>query len=73
MRLILIYDTHDRHPSDIPAGDVLIHAGDFACGDDRASLRRDIDWFKSQSHRHKIIVPGNHDLIMIYRPTAHKP
>jgi predicted phosphohydrolase len=70
MRLVLISDTHDRRPSDIPAGDVLIHAGDFACGDDRASLRRDIDWFKSQPHRHKIVVPGNHDLILTRQQDA---
>lgn len=64
MRLVLISDTHDRRPSDIPAGDVLIHAGDFACGDDLTSLRRDIAWLQNQPHNHIILVPGNHDLIL---------
>jgi predicted phosphodiesterase len=32
MRLVLISDTHMVHDTlDIPAGDVLIHAGDFTC------------------------------------------
>jgi calcineurin-like phosphoesterase family protein len=63
MRLVLISDTHDCHPA-VPEGDVLIHAGDFACGDDLASLRRDIAWLKSLPHRVKILVKGNHDLVL---------
>jgi calcineurin-like phosphoesterase family protein len=69
MKLVLISDTHETHPS-VPDGDVLIHAGDFACGDDIASLRRDIAWLKSLPHRVKILVKGNHDLILKCRPDA---
>jgi calcineurin-like phosphoesterase family protein len=63
MKIVLISDTHDGHP-DIPNGDVLIHAGDFACGDDLYSLRKDINWLKSLPHPTKILVRGNHDLIL---------
>jgi Icc-related predicted phosphoesterase len=65
MRLVLISDTHDQKPTGIPMGDVLIHAGDFACGDDLHSLRQDIGWLRSLPHRYKILVPGNHDLILM--------
>jgi calcineurin-like phosphoesterase family protein len=69
MRLVLISDTHDLHPI-VPDGDVLIHSGDFACGDDLMSLRRDIAWLKSLPHPVKILVKGNHDLILNCRPDA---
>ena len=69
MRLVLISDTHDWHPT-VPDGDVLIHSGDFACGDDLISLRRDIAWLKSLPHRIKILVKGNHDLILNCPPDA---
>jgi calcineurin-like phosphoesterase family protein len=66
MRLILISDTHGSQPA-VPDGDVLIHAGDFACGDTFTSLRSDIRWLQSLPHRHKILVPGNHDLILLHQ------
>jgi Icc-related predicted phosphoesterase len=68
-RLVLISDTHDAHPA-VPEGEILIHAGDFACGDDFASLRRDIAWLKSLPHRVKILVKGNHDLVLNCRKDA---
>ena len=64
MKLVMTSDTHDTHPT-IPPGDVLIHAGDLACGDDLRSLRRDLDWLSSQPHPHKLLVCGNHDLILV--------
>jgi calcineurin-like phosphoesterase family protein len=64
LKLVLMSDTHDSYPKDVPSGDVLIHSGDFACGDDVNSLRRDIDWLSSLPHRHKLLVLGNHDLIL---------
>ena len=70
LRLVLISDTHDQRPADVPLGDVLIHAGDFACGDDLHSLRRDIGRLRSLPHRHKILVPGNHDLILTIQPNV---
>lgn len=70
LRLVLISDTHDRKPAAVPPGDVLIHAGDFACGDDLHSLRRDIGWLRSLPHRQKILVPGNHDLILTIQPNV---
>jgi len=69
VKIVAISDTHDNHPV-VPDGDVLIHAGDFACGDDLSSLRRDIAWLKSLPHQVKILVKGNHDLVLNCRKDA---
>jgi Icc-related predicted phosphoesterase len=69
MRLVLISDTHDARPA-VPEGEVLILAGDIFCGDDVASLRRDIRWLESLSFRHILITLGNHDLIARCHPNV---
>ena len=63
MRIVLISDTHQLHRELIlPAGDLLIHAGDFTFFSKRPSMYRDFDsWLGELPHRHKIIIPGNHD------------
>jgi Icc-related predicted phosphoesterase len=63
VRLVLLSDTHGRHDLvDIPAGDVLIHAGDFSHvtgGLDEIS--RFNEFLKALPHPRKIVVAGNHD------------
>lgn len=63
MRLVCISDTHSRHEDvpDLPAGDVLIHAGDCTGSGSVASLTDFLGWFGAQPHAHKILVAGNHD------------
>ena len=62
MRLICLADTHNLHREiPIPDGDVLIHAGDCTDGGTRNETEKFLKWFSSQSHPHKILVPGNHD------------
>jgi hypothetical protein len=65
MRLVLISDIHDR-PVTVPAGDVLILAGDIFCGDDTTSLRSDLAWIKSLGFKHTLAVLGNHDLVLTH-------
>jgi Icc-related predicted phosphoesterase len=62
LRLVCISDTHAFHEelAQLPAGDVLIHAGDFSQGS-AASAQQFFAWFAAQPHRHKLVVPGNHD------------
>lgn len=67
MRLVCISDTHSLHEEikDLPAGDVLIHAGDCTGA---GTLRRGfdfVDWFAAQRHRHKILIAGNHDFCFV--------
>ena len=60
VRLVCISDTH-THTTDIPDGDVLIHAGDMCNAGTYAELQDQIDWIDSMPHPHKILVAGNHD------------
>lgn len=62
MKLVCISDTHSLHRKlAIPDGDVLIHAGDWGGS---GSWREWLDfnnWLDSLPHKHKVIIPGNHD------------
>ena len=61
-KLVLISDTHGLHRSvDLPAGDILIHAGDLSNKGSLEDLTEFIDWLAEQPHQHKIIIAGNHD------------
>lgn len=65
-----ISDTHLEHDKLVlHSGDVLIHSGDilkFSRNFDRTKyeLKQFIDWFASQKYRYKILIAGNHDLIL---------
>lgn len=63
-RFVCISDTHSlkdfKHP--IPEGDVLIHAGDFTMVGKASEVKEFNDFITSQSHEHKIVIAGNHDI-----------
>ena len=61
--VVCISDTHNNRP-DIPDGDILIHAGDLTEMGTFTELQDQLDWLKSQPHRHKIVIAGNHDLLL---------
>ncbi len=52
--------THPPPPS-IPAGDVLIHAGDLANAGNVSEIQTQLTWLNSLPHPHKIVIAGNHD------------
>lgn len=62
MKIVIISDTHRYHKNiDLPAGDILIHAGDLS-GSGTVSQLEDInEWFGTLGFSHIICVPGNHD------------
>ena len=73
MRLVHISDTHLTHNSiTIPAGDILVHSGDFFDYSTTGSFLNDIaeldKFFASQMHRYKIFVAGNHELSLYGQP-----
>lgn len=70
MRLVALSDTHGQHGKVIvPEGDILVYAGDFCThGFSFGEVFSFRDWFKSQPHKYKILVAGNHDRLMEMRP-----
>lgn len=72
MRIVAISDTHGRHGElDLPAGDLLIHSGDFCRrGTSLDEVREFLEWFAARPHAHKVVVPGNHDVIVERDPAG---
>ena len=62
--IVCISDTHNSQPKSLPEGDVLIHAGDLTQSGSFEELQATIDWLRSQPHTHKIVVAGNHDILL---------
>jgi Icc-related predicted phosphoesterase len=66
MRIVLISDTHGLHRQlDVPSGDMLIHAGDFTFYSKPPSIVSGFNaWLGTLPHRHKLVVPGNHEFVL---------
>lgn len=69
-RLVFLSDTHGLHNQvEVPDGDVLIHAGDFL---NRGTIYQELvsftNWWNKQPHKIKILVAGNHDILVQERP-----
>jgi Icc-related predicted phosphoesterase len=62
VRIIHLSDTHMLHRRlEVPAGDVLVHSGDFT-GEGTFDDYTDVfSWLDSMPHKHKLLVAGNHD------------
>jgi predicted phosphohydrolase len=69
--LVLMADTHELHREvEVPAGDVLIHAGDFTMFSRSLAAICDFnDWLGELPHRHKIVCGGNHEFFLEVDPT----
>jgi Icc-related predicted phosphoesterase len=64
MKLVCISDTHerlDRMKYPMPAGDILVHAGDLTMRGSIPTLAKAAEWFKTQPYKHKVVIAGNHD------------
>jgi Icc-related predicted phosphoesterase len=60
--IVAISDTHGFHDAvDIPAGDILIHAGDLTRHGEMADVREFNDFLGGLPHPVKIVIAGNHD------------
>lgn len=70
IRIVCISDTHCLTTPYIPAGDLLIHAGDLCNAGTPAELQAQIDWLASLPHPHKIVIAGNHDTYLDPRSRA---
>jgi predicted phosphodiesterase len=61
--IVCISDTHTTRP-DVPDGDVLLHAGDLTSHGSFAELQAQLDWLKTLPHKYKVVIAGNHDLLL---------
>lgn len=70
-RVVCISDTHNNYPA-LPDGDILIHCGDLTARGTFNELFSALGWLQRQPHKHKILVPGNHDegLASAYIPNS---
>ena len=65
MDIVCIADTHGRHDRfRIPAGDVLIHAGDFSETGEAGEVDLFLDWLANLPHARKIFIGGNHEFYL---------
>jgi len=69
MRLVCISDTHGDHEGlDLPAGDVLIHAGDLSGHGTRDETLAFMKWLGSRGFDNTLCIAGNHDTFMEEEP-----
>ncbi|KAF2757856.1 Metallo-dependent phosphatase [Pseudovirgaria hyperparasitica] len=62
-RFVCISDTHNQTPK-LPAGDVLIHAGDLTNQGSLSELQKTVAWLEKANFEAKIVVAGNHDITL---------
>jgi len=73
-RITVISDTHTRHGliplTDLPGGDILIHAGDIMnSGYNRNDIWDFCHWFQSlKQYEDKVFIAGNHDRMFENHP-----
>lgn len=63
IKVVCISDTHTACPR-LPAGDILIHAGDLTNNGTFPEVQRQLTWLSSQPHAHRVVIAGNHDLLL---------
>ncbi|KKM06798.1 hypothetical protein LCGC14_1740350 [marine sediment metagenome] len=68
MKIIAISDTHGKHRDlefrkSMPAGDMIIHAGDVSNVGTLAQINDFLYWFGGLDYEHKIFIAGNHDFM----------
>ena len=65
MKITFISDTHTKHnliTSDLPGGDLLLHAGDMSSMGYKHEIESFCKWFnKIDNYTTKIFIAGNHD------------
>ncbi|CAH0051434.1 unnamed protein product [Clonostachys solani] len=61
--VVCISDTHNYQPQ-LPDGEILIHAGDLSQSGTFDEVQKTILWIRQQPFEHKVVIAGNHDLIL---------
>ncbi len=70
MRILAIGDTHMLHKDlgELPRADVIVHVGDFLDTGKERELHEFSKWWMSLPYDHKIIIAGNHDRCLQWKP-----
>jgi hypothetical protein len=61
--VVCVSDTHNKQPV-LPPGDILIHAGDLTENGSFDEIQAGLTWLSSQPHQFKILIAGNHDVLL---------
>lgn len=65
MKIVCISDTHGMHHNiQVPDGHVLLHAGDMSSRGLPDELVSFAEWMSKLDHEHKLVVCGNHELLV---------
>lgn len=65
LRIVCLSDTHSHSPGEgyiLPAGDILIHAGDLTNQGSLPEIQKAVKWLEKADYAAKIVIAGNHDL-----------
>ena len=63
IKVVCISDTHNTYPA-LPLGDLLLHAGDLSQSGTKSEIQATLDWLSQQPHQHKVVIAGNHELLL---------
>ncbi|KAL8801930.1 MAG: hypothetical protein Q9200_006766 [Gallowayella weberi] len=66
-RFVCVSDTHNAAPDasfKLPAGHVLIHAGDLTNRGKYTKLRKTFNWIEKADFEVKVVIAGNHDITL---------
>lgn len=72
LTVICISDTHGTRPP-IPPGDLLLHAGDLSKWGTFTEIQAQLTWLSEQPHKYKLVIAGNHDLLLDPKFKEHYP
>lgn len=62
MKIVNLSDSHNHHDEiPVPDGDMVIYAGDWSIHGNEQESRAFAHWFRNLPHKHKVVIPGNHD------------
>lgn len=61
--VVCVSDTHNSQPK-LPDSDILIHAGDLTQSGSLEELQATVAWLRAQPHWVKIVIAGNHDVLL---------
>ena len=76
VRIVALSDTHCLHDqvTNLPDGDILVHAGDFTGRGGYKALMKFAAWLSKQKDKyaHRVVIAGNHDFGLQDHPVATK-